>query len=53
MILPGAVILGPVTIGARARIGGNIWLRRDVPPDSLVEAPEPPITPLPTAGAGR
>jgi hypothetical protein len=32
-------------IGARSRIGGNVWLRRDVPPDSLVELPEPRIGP--------
>jgi len=38
VIHPGAVILGPVTIGARSRIGGNVWVRGDVPKDSLVEA---------------
>lgn len=46
VIFPGAVVLGPVTIGARSRIGGNIWLRRDVPANSLVEAAEPAIRPL-------
>jgi len=46
VIFPGAVILGPARIGARSRIGGNVWLRHDVPPDSLVEAPAPPIAPL-------
>lgn len=47
-IFPGAVILGPVTIGARSRISGNVWLRLDVPPDSLVETPFPSISPLGT-----
>jgi serine O-acetyltransferase len=45
VIFPGAVILGPVTIGARSRIGGNVWLRRDVPADSLVEAVDASIQP--------
>lgn len=43
VIFAGAVILGPVTIGARSRIGGNVWVRRDIPADSLVEAAEPVI----------
>lgn len=46
VIFAGAVVLGPITIGARSRIAGNVWLRRDVPPDSLVEAPEPVIRPI-------
>jgi serine O-acetyltransferase len=45
VIFAGAVLLGPVTIGARSRIAGNVWLRRDVPPDSVVEATEPAIRP--------
>jgi len=45
VIFAGAVLLGPVTIGARSRIAGNVWLRRDVPPDSVVEAAEPAIRP--------
>ena len=49
VIFPGAVLLGPITIGARSRIGGNVWLRRDVPPDHVVEAPEPGISPLRSA----
>lgn len=53
VIFPGAVILGPVTIGARSRIGGNIWLRDNVPPDSLVEAVRPPILRLRSLAAGR
>jgi len=47
VIFPGAVLLGPITIGARSRIGGNIWLRHDVPSDSLVETREVAIGPLP------
>ena len=41
VIYANASVMGRVTIGARSRIGGNIWLRRDVPPDTLVEAPAP------------
>ncbi|MBO9623323.1 MAG: serine acetyltransferase [Sphingomonas sp.] len=37
VIFAGAVLLGPITVGRRSRIGGNVWLRQDVPPDSFVE----------------
>ncbi len=43
VIFAGAVLLGPITVGARSWIGGNVWLRRDVPADSLVEAAEATI----------
>lgn len=43
VIFAGAVLLGPITIGAGARIAGNVWLRGDVPPDSVVEAAVPTI----------
>jgi len=46
VIFAGAVLLGPITIGARTRIGGNVWLRSDVPPDRFVEAAEPAIAPV-------
>lgn len=39
VIYAGATILGRVRIGRRAIIGGNVWLSRDVPPDSIVEQP--------------
>ena len=39
VIFPGAVLLGPIDVGARSRIGGNVWLRGDVPEGSLVELP--------------
>lgn len=42
-IFAGAVFLGPMPIGARSRIGGNVWLRTDVPPDSIVELGPPSI----------
>ena len=32
----GAKVLGPITIGARTRIGANAVVVRDVPPDSVV-----------------
>ena len=50
VIFAGAVLLGPVTIGARSRIGGNVWLRSDVPPDSLVELAPPLIRRVEGAG---
>lgn len=50
VIFPGAVLLGPITVGARSWIGGNIWLRCDVPADSLIEAPEVAIRPRSDAG---
>ncbi|MCJ6488217.1 serine O-acetyltransferase EpsC [Klebsiella variicola] len=37
VIYAGATILGRITIGARSSIGGNIWLTRDVPPESNVQ----------------
>ena len=36
IIYSGATILGPVTIGARSVIGGNVWLTRSVPKDSRI-----------------
>jgi len=43
VIFAGAVLLGPITIGARSQIGANVWLREDVAPDSLVEQAAPTI----------
>ena len=40
---PGAVIVGPVTIGARSKVMANCVVTRSVPPDSLVEAPTPGV----------
>lgn len=37
VVYAGATILGGDTVvGARSRIGGNVWLTRSVPPDSAV-----------------
>ncbi|HEY0296546.1 MAG TPA: serine O-acetyltransferase EpsC [Bordetella sp.] len=36
VIYAGATILGRITIGHGSTIGGNVWLTRDVPPDSNV-----------------
>jgi len=44
-----ASLLGPIAIGARTRIMGNVWLRRDVPADSVVEAAPPVVRPIGTA----
>ena len=42
---PGAVIIGPVTIGARSKIMANCVVTTSVPPDSLVEAAAPNVRP--------
>jgi serine O-acetyltransferase len=36
IIYSGATILGRITIGRGAEIGGNVWLTRDVPPGTRV-----------------
>ena len=36
VIYAGATILGPITIGRGSTIGGNVWITRDVPPQSRV-----------------
>lgn len=43
VIHANASVIGRVKIGAGSRIGGNIWLRQDVPAGSIVEAPAPTI----------
>ncbi|WP_176598527.1 serine O-acetyltransferase EpsC [Sphingobium sp. 15-1] len=43
VIHANASVIGRVTIGAGSRIGGNVWLRQDVAPGSIVEAPAPTI----------
>ena len=40
VIYAGATILGRVSIGDRATIGGNVWLLSDVAADSVVVQPE-------------
>ena len=36
----GAVILGPITIGARSKVMPGCVVVRSVPPDSIVESPQ-------------
>ena len=36
IVYAGATILGRVTIGAKSVIGGNVWLTKSVPPESLI-----------------
>jgi serine O-acetyltransferase len=36
IIYAGATILGRITIGRSSTIGGNVWLTKDVPPNSVV-----------------
>jgi serine O-acetyltransferase len=45
----GAIILGPVHVGERSWVGAGVVLTRDVPPDSVVRAPEPEIQERPRA----
>ncbi len=42
---PGAVVIGPVTVGARSRIGPNVVLRESIPPDTVVEIAPPILRP--------
>lgn len=42
---PGATLLGPITVGAGSKVMAGVVLTRSVPPDSLVEAPGPVISP--------
>lgn len=53
VIYAGATILGPVTIGARSTIGGNVWLLDDVPADSVVTQPEAIVLPRADGAALR
>ena len=48
-IYAGATILGRVTIGRGATIGGNVWLLEDVPPDSVVTQPSARVADRDTA----
>jgi serine O-acetyltransferase len=41
VIYAGATVLGRVTIGDGAVIGGNVWLTRDVPPNARVTQARP------------
>jgi serine acetyltransferase/glycosyltransferase involved in cell wall biosynthesis len=38
---PGAMLFGPITIGARSKIMAGAVVTRSVPPDSVVETPAP------------
>jgi serine O-acetyltransferase len=40
-VYSGATILGRVTIGKGAVIGGNVWLTRDVPPGATISQSKP------------
>ena len=42
---PGSSVVGPVRVGARSKISANCFVRTSVPPDSLVEAPRPVVSP--------
>jgi serine O-acetyltransferase len=40
----GSTIVGPITLGARSKVTANCFVRASVPPDSLVEAPQPNVS---------
>jgi serine O-acetyltransferase len=40
----GSTLIGPITVGARSKVTANCLVRASVPPDSLVEAPEPVVS---------
>jgi serine acetyltransferase/GT2 family glycosyltransferase len=42
---PGATLLGPITIGDGTKIMASCVIREDVPPNSLVSAPDPDVRP--------
>ena len=46
ILFAGATLLGRITIGRGAMIGGNVWLTEDVPPYTRVELPRPRQTSL-------
>lgn len=50
-IYAGATILGRITIGRGAVIGGNVWITRDVPPGTTLSQSRP-ITDLFESGGG-
>jgi serine O-acetyltransferase len=52
VIFAGATIIGAITISARSRIAGNVWLRENVPPGSLVEPAAASVHPLLQAAFG-
>ena len=41
VIYAGATLLGRITIGRGAKIGGNVWLTRDVAPGQQVSQAQP------------
>ncbi|MBQ3060062.1 MAG: serine acetyltransferase, partial [Desulfovibrio sp.] len=40
-VYAGATILGRVTIGKGAVIGGNVWITNDVPPGARISQERP------------
>src|SRR6185437_11022855 len=42
---PGATLLGPIAVGEGSKIMASSVVRKDVPPGSLVAAPEPDVRP--------
>jgi serine O-acetyltransferase len=49
----GAVVIGPITIGARSKIMPGCVVVRSVPPDSIVAPPPSVVTPRRRAANGR
>ena len=40
---PGATLLGPIVVGAGTKVMAGVVVTRSVPPNSVVEAPEPKV----------
>jgi len=43
IIYSGATVLGRITIGKGAEIGGNVWITEDVPAGTKIMQPKPPV----------
>lgn len=53
VVYAGATILGRITIGEHAVIGGNVWVTRDVPPHSHVTQAHSDARPIPATTGVR
>jgi serine acetyltransferase/GT2 family glycosyltransferase len=42
-VMPGATLLGPITVGEGSKVAAGVVLMRSVPPRSLVAGPEPSV----------
>lgn len=47
IIYSGATVLGRITIGKAAEIGGNVWITEDVAAGTKIMQPKPPVNVIP------